>query len=106
MASLQAGTRVTWITDDDYWGSVVSVDGSGLIVRWDGSDRDAGVHRNEVRARGADKSYPCAMCGGSGTSRLGGGIVCSRCSGSGRDPRAAGVARRRASEDPQGGAVL
>lgn len=30
--------------------------------------------------------YPCAMCGGSGTSRLGGGIQCSRCGGSGHDP--------------------
>jgi hypothetical protein len=35
-----------------------------------------------------ERSYPCAMCGGSGTSRFWHGATCNRCSGSGSDPYA------------------
>jgi len=37
-------------------------------------------------------SYPCAMCGGTGKSRLTKG-TCTRCGGSGKDPYATRGAR-------------
>ena len=48
----KAGSRVTWYSDSNYWGTVTDVRGAILLVRWD-SGLEGSVEMHDVRLRGA-----------------------------------------------------
>ena len=47
---MMAGSRVTWFADGDCWGTVITLDGQRVTIRWDGGTEGT-AERSQIRFR-------------------------------------------------------